>query len=264
MGTRHTQFFMDKEYPNIPMGGGSGGGGSFDVTDLFVNEQHSDLTQITLSESIENYDLIEFIVEDRTYQNYTSFVYDSEWMVNNVPYVSDNPTGTFPQLFMLGYDNHYMRATMGQTNDKLIIPTDKNTLMIYAVRGLKCGSGGGGGSSSGINYSLDEQVIGTWVDGKPLYQKTLYYSDFQGGTFEVDIENAEMGFITEGFLIQAGASNKAVFLLNGWLYDTGHVGLYGYIDDICRSDTHKMRLNVYKTQWNGEVYLTIRYTKTTD
>lgn len=28
MGTRHTQFFMDKEYPNIPMGGGSGGGGA--------------------------------------------------------------------------------------------------------------------------------------------------------------------------------------------------------------------------------------------
>ena len=25
MGTRHTQFFMDKEYPNIPMGGGGGG-----------------------------------------------------------------------------------------------------------------------------------------------------------------------------------------------------------------------------------------------
>lgn len=32
--------------------------------------------------------------------------------------------------------------------------------------------GGGGGSSSGINYSTTEQVIGTWIDGKTLYQIT--------------------------------------------------------------------------------------------
>ena len=30
--------------------------------------------------------------------------------------------------------------------------------------------GSGGGSS--VNYSTSEQVIGTWIDGKPLYQKT--------------------------------------------------------------------------------------------
>ena len=24
-----------------------------------------------------------------------------------------------------------------------------------------------------INYSTEEQVIGTWIDGKPLYQKTI-------------------------------------------------------------------------------------------
>lgn len=33
---------------------------------------------------------------------------------------------------------------------------------------------GGGGSSGGINYSTTEQVIGTWIDGKPLYQKVMY------------------------------------------------------------------------------------------
>ena len=26
---------------------------------------------------------------------------------------------------------------------------------------------------AGINYSLEEQEIGTWIDGKPLYQKTI-------------------------------------------------------------------------------------------
>lgn len=25
----------------------------------------------------------------------------------------------------------------------------------------------------GATYSLDEQVVGTWIDGKPIYQKTI-------------------------------------------------------------------------------------------
>lgn len=33
-----------------------------------------------------------------------------------------------------------------------------------------------GGGSSGHNYSTTEQVIGTWIDGKPLYEKTLDFS----------------------------------------------------------------------------------------
>lgn len=33
-------------------------------------------------------------------------------------------------------------------------------------------AGGGGGSSAGNDYSTDEQEIGTWIDGKTLYQKT--------------------------------------------------------------------------------------------
>lgn len=30
----------------------------------------------------------------------------------------------------------------------------------------------GGGSGSGDSYSTTEQVVGTWIDGRPLYQKT--------------------------------------------------------------------------------------------
>ena len=35
-------------------------------------------------------------------------------------------------------------------------------------------AGGGGGGSSSHNYSTTEQVIGTWIDGKPLYEKSFY------------------------------------------------------------------------------------------
>lgn len=30
-----------------------------------------------------------------------------------------------------------------------------------------------GGGSSGDDYSTDEKVIGTWIDGKPLYRKVI-------------------------------------------------------------------------------------------
>lgn len=171
--TRHTQFYMGKEYPNF---GGGGAGGSFNVTSLFTNTQHANLTAITLSESLENYDLVELIIEDRTYENYTSFVYDTDYMINEFPYISDNPSGVFSHAFLLGYDNHYMRLTMGQTNDKLVIPTDKNTLMIYEVRGIKCGGGSGGGGGGSIDYSTTEQDTGQkWIDGKTIYQRTYSF-----------------------------------------------------------------------------------------
>jgi len=32
----------------------------------------------------------------------------------------------------------------------------------------------------GIKYSTTEQVIGEWIDGKPLYQKTIYVSSLAG------------------------------------------------------------------------------------
>ena len=28
-----------------------------------------------------------------------------------------------------------------------------------------------------INFSYEEQVVGTWIDGKPLYQRTILYTN---------------------------------------------------------------------------------------
>lgn len=33
----------------------------------------------------------------------------------------------------------------------------------------------GGGSENGHNYSTSEQVVGTWVDGKPVYETTYVF-----------------------------------------------------------------------------------------
>lgn len=45
-----------------------------------------------------------------------------------------------------------------------------------------------------MNYSTEEQVVGTWIDGKPLYQRTLIKdSDLVNGgkVFETELANVE-------------------------------------------------------------------------
>lgn len=41
----------------------------------------------------------------------------------------------------------------------------------------------------GSNYSTTEQVIGTWIDGKPIYRKVVEYSNF--GSYNISDLNAD-------------------------------------------------------------------------
>lgn len=43
----------------------------------------------------------------------------------------------------------------------------------------------GSGSSGGHNYSTDEQVVGTWVDGSTVYEKTVYDAGGVRGNFDI-------------------------------------------------------------------------------
>lgn len=56
--------------------------------------------------------------------------------------------------------------------------------------------GGGGGGGNIHEYSTEEKIVGKWIDGKPIYEKTFTglnhsttssYAPIQG----VEIENAE-------------------------------------------------------------------------
>lgn len=55
-----------------------------------------------------------------------------------------------------------------------------------------------------VNYSTNEKVIGTWTDGKPLYQKVINLSPFtfQRGINEIvhSISNVKFGFVAEALL----------------------------------------------------------------
>ena len=113
---------------------------------------------------------------------------------------------------------------------------------------------GGGG---GINYSTQEQVIGTWIDGTPVYQITYVYSS------GINFVNA-----TAATLPQTG-------LPTGWLDS-----IRFFLDCFASREQSSTRgtgafpmgawrdgstLKVYAAQsWNGMTHFTFRYVKTTD
>lgn len=112
------------------------------------------------------------------------------------------------------------------------------------------------------NYSTDEQIIGTWTDGKPLYQKTISYT----GTINAGAEAT----------LDSTVSNiDNVVLIKGTSYRSG--GNYTYYCNISEAHSSTQMVNVYYekfqnifhihcvAQYNNTTYqITFQYTKTTD
>lgn len=106
-----------------------------------------------------------------------------------------------------------------------------------------CNGAGGGGGNSQINYSTEEQVVGTWIDGRPLYQKT-YNMNCTADDFNEDLTNLDIATCVE---------------LKPYAWD----GNQYYFDTRVKWDSSSKQL-VFS---NGYIYyshLTIQYTKTTD
>ena len=137
-----------------------------------------------------------------------------------------------------------------------------NTNGSYTVYGLK-----GGDSSSSHNYSTTEQVIGTWIDGKPIYECTFYVAS-------ASLSSGE-------YAISTGLSNiKKIINYSGFLSDGSRTYTLPYERLIEKESIRLMtRVNadgtvtmniitgvggssVYSTV--TDIYVTITYTKTTD
>lgn len=130
--------------------------------------------------------------------------------------------------------------------------------------------GSGIWTTSGVpthHYSTTEQVVGTWIDGKPLYEKTLKIInniDFSTGVeIATGISNPEFVKIVEGYFydspndgIGALPYNQGVSSLGDWIY----LPVY-------KQSTNKLVLKTTATfSANNARYLVIvlQYTKTTD
>lgn len=119
--------------------------------------------------------------------------------------------------------------------------------------------------SGGINYylspecySTEEREVGCWVDGKPLYQKTIHITSLpsQTGTWQTydhNISNIDDVVGYKGFIDMG---------------DAWGIIPYATVDDsgtICISATAtKLRILVGTNRSTVGAYITLYYTKTTD
>lgn len=124
----------------------------------------------------------------------------------------------------------------------------------------------GGGGSGGSSYSTEEHVIGTWIDGKPLYEKTIA------------IDNIDVGYTNEvKTKIPHGISNlkEAVSLeysapffnktgSNAVFLGTTSPAILAYFIVTSTNIEAAGGTNFHSGAEGRYWYFTVRYTKTTD
>lgn len=137
------------------------------------------------------------------------------------------------------------------------LPEEQRNKGLYVIP--DGGEGGGGsGASGGEIYSTEETRIGTWIDGKPLYRKTVFgkIPDNQKFSVIADIPNIDKIVSWNGGV----NSSNGVFKV-----PIEHVDSAAYITTVYDKNSGGLRAKTTHTAYyNADIYITIEYTKTTD
>ena len=152
-------------------------------------------------------------------------------------------------------------------NTKLLIETDTlETLGTEVVNSLDGNETTKAPSVQAVNnkfneistYSTEEKVIGTWINGKKLYEKTIYINT--GSTADTDVVIANLNIDNIEYL---KIKDGSIFSNNNW-WD---VNFY-YSNTIYAATYIRPEENAIKGKYGsyilGTGYITINYTKTTD
>lgn len=153
------------------------------------------------------------------------------------------------------------------TSKSLIITTKNfggNTLVGYVTIQYTKTTDSAIKVGTGTDYSTDEQIIGTWIDGKPLYQKT-----FSGTVSSANnISYVSIGASVDTFADGRGVLNNSVPLI-GVTNESVSAGVSIFVNTNSAA-SNKNTFGIYskpesQSAWVGKpYYLTLCYTKTTD
>lgn len=124
-------------------------------------------------------------------------------------------------------------------------------------------------AKGGHRYSTEEQIVGTWIDGKTLYEKTVVGDIPITQTEETDATTV----ITVSQNVDTFCHHDALIAVERTQNDVIYFGEYGNMgSDKYRSVTYyKDSSNVLQVTlhnkyraWSGKMIVTLQYTKTTD
>lgn len=180
---------------------------------------------------------------------------DSEITQNNqVP-------NTYSTIRFFWTDNHIKGASLS-TEQFPVISIDTYTRVTFRYTKTTDTPGSGKYTTLGVpavHYSTDEQVIGTWIDGKTLYQKTIFIHNestvtSQSYSYDNDIPNCDMVITQESCIKLAGTS---------WVTGDAYTNTSQYRWDI-HVNSNTKNIGIQCLSWGfTDAYVTLKYTKTT-
>ena len=112
--------------------------------------------------------------------------------------------------------------------------------------------------SAGHHYSTQERVVGTWIDGKPLYEKTYIWSETLSGQFykEIDLDNPDIVFIRDGWYSTSSGETAPI----PYTHPTSTYNIGVYIN----SAKNQLEVRCGSAMTMTALSVTFRYTKATD
>lgn len=105
-------------------------------------------------------------------------------------------------------------------------------------------------------YTSAEKVVGTWIDGKPIYEQILHINSGWQSTMIIPVTNIKHLFSYWGFGLYG---NYTIALSNIYTDLNNRFIVYGRLGEGIQISTGSVFYGYY-----NDVYLVIRYTKTTD
>jgi microcystin-dependent protein len=124
-----------------------------------------------------------------------------------------------------------------------------NTSVLYCIKY----------KNSGITYSTGEQRIGTWIDGKPLYQKTYSCTTPNASESSQQVISISSNMIVRNFIGYLGSTDGNEVPIPYYWTPTNYTSIYANHT----SNTIVMRVGQL-SYVSCQAYITIQYTKTTD
>lgn len=179
-------------------GGGSSGGVTLTETEIFNGALTTNRQTGTLSESYKNFDLL--LIMTSANANFSSDKGSYLLPVSQIPESVSN------QQFGLAYrlnNNYWYSVRFSFPTETSIMLFDKYQsnfeAYINKIIGMKWES-----PDTLHHYSTTEQVIGTWIDGSTLYEKTYYLANASNTTyileqtFQASIKNSTGAWTDSG------------------------------------------------------------------
>ena len=109
-----------------------------------------------------------------------------------------------------------------------------------------------------VHYSEDEHIIGTWIDGSTLYEKTVHFSVTSNTVFNYilnisGVDSTSIVYIANGFYLCGGNRRELNFEVSSDYL--AYANLDYYVSD------NKYHIGGLLKGYSGTCYATVHYTK---